>query len=60
MVKESDFLKLLQKHKIDMNENDVKEMFQFINGDEGDNKNSGKKEGTISSENFRNFYFDFK
>ena len=60
MVKESDFLKLLQKHKIDMNENDVKEMFQFINGDEGDNKNSGKKEGIISSENFRNFYFDFK
>ena len=60
IVKESDFLKLLQKHKIDMNENDVKEMFQFINGDEGDNKNSGKKEGTISSENFRNFYFDFK
>ena len=59
MVKESDFLKLLQKHKIDMNENDVKEMFQFINDDE-DNKNLGKKEGTISTENFRNFYYDFK
>ena len=59
MVKESDFLKLLQKHKIDMNENEVKEMFQFINEDE-DNKNLGKKEGTISTENFRNFYYDFK
>ena len=59
IVKESDFLKLLQKHKIDMNENEVKEMFQFINEDE-DNKNLGKKEGTISTENFRNFYYDFK
>ena len=59
IVKESDFLKLLQKHKIDMNENEVKEMFQFINED-GDNKNLGKKEETISTENFRNFYYDFK
>ena len=59
IVKESDFLKLLQKHKIDINENEVKEMFQFINEDE-DNKNLGKKEGTISTENFRNFYYDFK
>ena len=32
-MKESDFLKILQKHKIDMNEKDVKEMFQYMNDD---------------------------
>ena len=58
IVKESDFLRVLQKHKIDMNEKEVKEMFQYINGEEEFNK-STKKESTISSENLRNFYFNF-
>ena len=58
IVKESDFLRVLQKHKIDMNEKDVKEMFQYINGEEEFNKSS-KKESTVSSENLRNFYFNF-
>ena len=58
IVKESDFLRVLQKHKIDMNEKEVKEMFQYINGEEEFNKSS-KKESTVSSENLRNFYFNF-
>ena len=58
IVKESDFLRVLQKHKIDMNEKEVKEMFQYINGEEEFNKSS-KKESIVSSENLRNFYFNF-
>ena len=58
VVKESDFLKTLQRLKIDMNEEDVKEMFQYINGDDKVN-NSIKKEGTISTEKLKNFYFNF-
>ena len=58
IIKESDFLKTLQKHKIDMNEKDVKEMFQYINGEEEFNKSS-KKESTVSTEKLRNFYFNF-
>ena len=46
IVKESDFLRVLQKHKIDMNEKEVKEMFQYINGEEEFNKSS-KKESTV-------------
>ena len=60
MVKESDFLKLLQKHKIDMNEKDVKEMFQYMNDDiSEDINNANKKECTISTEKLKNFYFNF-
>ena len=58
IIKESDFLKTLQKHKIDMNEKDVKEMLQYINGEEEFNKSS-KKESTVSTEKLRNFYFNF-
>ena len=58
IIKESDFMKTLQKHKIDMDEKDVKEMFQYINGDDKVN-NSIKKEGTISTEKLKNFYFNF-
>ena len=58
VVKESDFLKTLRKHKIDMNENDVKEMFQYINDDK-DSNNTTKKEGTVSTEKLKNFYFNF-
>ena len=61
MVKESDFLKLLQKHKIDMNEKDVKEMFQYMNDDinEEINNNINKKESTITTEKLKNFYYNF-
>ena len=58
IIKESDFMKTLQKHKIDMDEKDVKEMFQYINGEEEFNKSS-KKESTVSTEKLRNFYFNF-
>ena len=58
IVKESDFMKALQKHKIDMNEKDIKEMFQYINGDENLSK-SNKKENFVSTEKFKNFYFNF-
>ena len=58
VVKESDFLKTLEKHKIDMNEKDVKEMFQYINDDK-DSNNTTKKEGTVSTEKLKNFYFNF-
>ena len=61
IVKESDFLKILQKHKIDMNEKDVKEMFQYMNDDinEEINNNTNKKENTITTEKLKNFYFNF-
>ena len=61
IVKESDFLKALQKHKIDMNEKDVKEMFQYMNDDinEEINNNTNKKESTITTEKLKNFYFNF-
>ena len=61
IVKESDFLKILQKHKIDMNEKDVKEMFQYMNDDinEEINNNTNKKESTITIEKLKNFYFNF-
>ena len=61
IVKESDFLKILQKHKIDMNEKDVKEMFQYMNDDinEEINNNTNKKESTITTEKLKNFYFNF-
>ena len=58
VVKESDFLKTLEKHKIDMNEKDVKEMFQYINDDK-DSNNTTKKEGTVSTEKLKKFYFNF-
>ena len=61
IVKESDFLKTLQKHKIDMNEKDVKEMFQYMNDDfnEDINNSTNKKESTITTEKLKNFYFNF-
>ena len=61
IVKESDFFKILQKHKIDMNEKDVKEMFQYMNDDinEEINNNTNKKESTITTEKLKNFYFNF-
>ena len=61
IVKESDFLKILQKHKIDMNEKDVQEMFQYMNDDinEEINNNTNKKESTITTEKLKNFYFNF-
>ncbi len=60
IVKESDFLKALQKHKIDMSEKDVKEMFQYMNDDiSEDINNANKKECTISTEKLKNFYFNF-
>ena len=61
IVKESDFLKILQKHKIDMNEKDVKEMFQYMNDDinEEINNNTNKRESTITTEKLKNFYFNF-
>ena len=58
IVKESDFIKALKKHKIDMDEKDVKEMFQYINGEE-DFNNTEKNESSVSTEKLRNFYFNF-
>mgnify|MGYP002865446866 FL=1 len=60
VVKQSDFLKALQKHKIDMSESDVYEMFQYINGNIGEENNiSNKKQNTVSTEKLKNFYFNF-
>ena len=59
IIRESDFMKTLQKHKIDMDEKDVKEMFQYINGDENLNSSSNKKERIVSTEKLKNFYFNF-
>ena len=60
VVKQSDFLKALQRHKIDMNETEVNEMFQYINGNiDEENNSSNKKQNTVSTENLKNFYFNF-
>ena len=56
VIKESDLIKAFQKHKIDTNNSEIKEMLMYINQQES--MNMDRKELSVSSENFKNFYID--
>ena len=56
IVKESDLIKAFEKHKIDTNDSEIREMLMYINQKE--NINMDKKESSVSVENFKNFYID--
>ena len=56
IIKESDLIKAFQKHKIDTNNSEIKEMLMYINQQES--MNMDRKELSVSSENFKNFYID--
>ena len=57
IIKESDLAKAFQKHKIDINDKEIKEMFFYMNQND-ENMNNEKKELSISNEKFKNFYID--
>ena len=56
IVKESDLIKAFEKHKIDTNDSEIREMLMYINQNE--KMNMDKKESSASVENFKNFYID--
>ena len=56
IVKESDLVKAFEKHKIDTNVHEIREMLMYIN--QNQNMNMDKKELFVSTENFKNFYID--
>ena len=59
IIKESDLSKAFQKYKIDISDKEVKEMFMYMNEDyENDINNSDKKDFSVSTEKFKNFYID--
>ena len=57
IIKESDLAKAFQKHKIDINDKEIKEMFWYMN-DKNNNISQDKKELSVTSEKFKNFYMD--
>ena len=54
-VKESDLSKAFQKHKIDISDKEIKEIFWYMN-DKNENSSPDKKELIVTNEKFRNFY----
>ena len=61
VIKESDLSKAFEKYKIDISDKEVKEMFMYMNEDyenENDINNSDKKDFSVSTEKFKNFYID--
>ena len=59
IIKESDLSKAFQKYKIDISDKEVKEMFMYMNEDfEDEINNSDKKDFSVSTEKFKNFYID--
>ena len=59
IIKESDLSRAFQKYKIDISDKEVKEMFMYMNEDyENDINNSDKKDFSVSTEKFKNFYID--
>ena len=59
IIRESDLSKAFQKYKIDISDKEVKEMFNYMNEDfENDINNSDKKDFSVSTEKFKNFYID--
>ena len=56
-VKESDLIKAFQKHKIDINNEEIKEMFYYMN-DNNENINKDKKDLTVSTNKFKYFYIN--
>ena len=59
IIKESDLSRAFQKYKIDISDKEVKEMFMYMNEDfEDEINNSDKKDFSVSTEKFKNFYID--
>ena len=56
-VKESDLIKAFQKHKIDINSEEIKEMFYYMN-DNNENINKDKKDLTVPTNKFKDFYIN--
>ena len=56
-VKESDLIKAFQKHKIDINNEEIKEMFYYMN-DNNENINKDKKDLTVPTNKFKDFYIN--
>ena len=56
-VKESDLNKAFKKHKIDISDEEIKEMFYYMNQN-NENINSEKKDLTVSIDKFKNFYIN--
>ena len=56
-VKESDLNKAFKKHKIDISDEEIKEMFYYMNQN-NENTNSEKKDLTVSIDKFKNFYIN--
>ena len=57
-VKESDLIKAFQKHKIDINNEEIKEMFYYMN-DNNENINKDKKDLTVPTNKFKDFYINY-
>ena len=56
-VKESDLNKAFKKHKIDISDEEIKEMFYYMNQN-SENINLEKKDLTVSTDKFKNFYIN--
>ena len=56
-VKESDLNKAFKKHKIDISDEEIKEMFYYMNQN-NENINLDKKDLTVSTDKFKNFYIN--
>ena len=57
-VKESDLAKAFQKHKIDISDKEIKEMFSYMNQRSDNSSHQDRRELTVSTEKFKNFYID--
>ena len=59
IIKQSQLEKAFQKHNIDINSKDLKEMFYYMNDNEDiNNKGNNEKELTINIDKFKNFYIN--
>ena len=59
IIKQSQLEKAFQKHNIDINSKDLKEMFYYMNENEDiNNKGNNEKELTINIDKFKNFYIN--
>ena len=56
-IKELDLNKAFKKHKIDISEEEIKEMFYYMNQND-ENINLEKKDLSVSIDKFKNFYIN--
>ena len=58
VVKESDLSKAIQKHKIDISPQEIKEMFLYMDQNDENVNNFDKKELSVNIDKFKEFYID--